>query len=125
LTLQPRDARALDAIDLDGLVETSCELITFESPNGHEEAVETLLSGAVETGSGQRPPIRRVPYGTHASTRAGQAGADRTRRARRVRAHRRPCGGHTRSGADHLAVLCFSVIWSLHRAGYVHEKSSG
>jgi acetylornithine deacetylase len=44
LTLTPRDARALDAIDLDGLVETLCELITYESYGGHEEAVQRRMA---------------------------------------------------------------------------------
>lgn len=44
MTLDSRDARALDAIDLDGLVETLCEFIAFESHGGHEEAVQRRMA---------------------------------------------------------------------------------
>ncbi|MFU8878258.1 MAG: ArgE/DapE family deacylase [Wenzhouxiangellaceae bacterium] len=42
------EARALAAVDIDGLVETLCDLIRFESDQGREVAVQQHLAGMLE-----------------------------------------------------------------------------
>ena len=110
MTLQPRAARALDAIDLDGLVETLCDLVAFERHGGHEEAVQCRMADLLKE-AGMTVDVwdldlyrLRLAHGPDECVPIADLKAV------------------TRAGADQLAILCSPRRWSTHRFRHAHEK---
>jgi acetylornithine deacetylase len=55
-----RESRALDAVDIDGLVDTLCQLIRFESDQGREIAIQQHLAGLLDD-QGMTTDVWEIP----------------------------------------------------------------